>query len=80
MQRGIELYLLNRGGSMRQSTAGAILWAGIHSEASMRHYAIQMEPLMSVLLAKGYDNVSVELAPRIFGNSSNLIYNPHCLP
>jgi hypothetical protein len=26
----------------------------------MRHYAIQMEPLMSVLLAKGYDNLSLD--------------------
>jgi len=25
----------------------------------MRHYAIQMEPLMSALLAKGYDNLSL---------------------
>jgi alanine dehydrogenase len=33
-------------------------WPGIHPEACMRHYAIQMEPLMSVLLAKGYDNLS----------------------
>lgn len=44
----------------RRTVVSCYSWPGIHPEASMRHYAIQMEPLMSVLLAKGYDNLSLD--------------------
>jgi alanine dehydrogenase len=33
-------------------------WPGIHPEASMLHYAKQLEPLMETLLHIGYDNLS----------------------
>jgi alanine dehydrogenase len=34
-------------------------WPGIHPEASMRHYGQQLEPLMNVLLTKGYDQLTM---------------------
>lgn len=42
----------------RRTVVSCYSWPGIHPEACMRHYAIQMEPLIKVLLAKGYDNLS----------------------
>ena len=33
-------------------------WPGIHPEACMRHYAEQLNPLMKILLQKGYDGLS----------------------
>jgi alanine dehydrogenase len=42
----------------RRTVASCYSWPGIHPEACMRHYAIQMEPLMSILLNKGYDGLS----------------------
>jgi alanine dehydrogenase len=42
----------------RRSVASCYSWPGIHPEACMRHYAHQLEPLMEVLLQKGYDGLS----------------------
>lgn len=44
----------------RRTTVTCYSWPGIHPEASMDHYARQMTPLMDVLLAKGYENLSLE--------------------
>jgi alanine dehydrogenase len=44
----------------RRTTVSCYSWPGIHPEASMLHYASQLEPLMSVLLAKGYDHLSLD--------------------
>lgn len=44
----------------RRTTVTCYSWPGVHPEASMRHYAQQLEPLMLTLLAKGYDNLSLE--------------------
>ena len=41
----------------RRTTVTCYSWPGIHPEASMRHYGQQLEPLMKVLLEKGYDNL-----------------------
>jgi alanine dehydrogenase len=43
----------------RRTTASCYSWPGIHPEACMTHYARQMEPLMEVLLDKGYQNLSL---------------------
>jgi alanine dehydrogenase len=42
----------------RRTTVTCYSWPGIHPEASMRHYAQQWEPLMEVLVEKGYDGLS----------------------
>ena len=42
----------------RRTTVTCYSWPGIHPEASMTHYAAQLEPLMQVLLHKGYDGLS----------------------
>lgn len=42
----------------RRTTVTCYSWPGIHPEASMMHYASQLEPLMQVLLAKGYEALS----------------------
>ena len=42
----------------RRTTVTCYSWPGLHPEASMRHYAQQWEPLIKVLLEKGYDNLS----------------------
>jgi alanine dehydrogenase len=42
----------------RRTTVTCYSWPGIHPEASMRHYAQQLEPLMEVLAEKGYDRLS----------------------
>jgi alanine dehydrogenase len=43
----------------RRTVVSCYSWPGIHPEASMRHYAHQMDNLMEVLLQKGYDNLSL---------------------
>ena len=42
----------------RRNTVSCYSWPGIHPEACMRQYALQMEPLMEVLLRKGYEGLS----------------------
>jgi alanine dehydrogenase len=42
----------------RRTTVSCYSWPGIHPEASMRHYAQQLEPLVEVLVEKGYDRLS----------------------
>lgn len=42
----------------RRAVVSCYSWPGVHSEASMRHYAQQLEPLMEVLFAKDYDELS----------------------
>jgi len=42
----------------RRTTATCYSWPGIHPEASMLHYASQLEPLMDTLLKTGYRNLS----------------------
>jgi alanine dehydrogenase len=44
----------------RRTVVSCYSWPGIHPEASMRHYAQQMENLMEVLLEKGYDRLSLQ--------------------
>ncbi|HZD55363.1 MAG TPA: hypothetical protein VE136_01465 [Anaerolineales bacterium] len=41
----------------RRTVVSCYSWPGIHPEACMRHYAQQLEPLMRVLLARGYDGL-----------------------
>jgi len=43
----------------RRAVVSCYSWPGIHPEACMLHYAIQMEPLMKILLTKGYDGLSL---------------------
>jgi alanine dehydrogenase len=42
----------------RRTTVSCYSWPGIHPEASMLHYAQQLEPLMQTLLKTGYDELS----------------------
>lgn len=42
----------------RRTTVSCYSWPGIHPEASMLHYASQMEPLMQTLLTTGYESLS----------------------
>ncbi len=42
----------------RRKTVTCYSWPGIHPEASMLHYGQQLQPLMKVLLDKGYDKLS----------------------
>lgn len=42
----------------RRTTVTCYSWPGVHPEACMMHYAQQLEPLMEVLLEKGYDGLS----------------------
>lgn len=42
----------------RRTTVSCYSWPGIHPEASMLHYAQQLEPLIQVLLEKGYNGLS----------------------
>ncbi len=44
----------------RRTVVSCYSWPGIHPEASMRHYAQQLEPLMEVLFAKGYAGLSLD--------------------
>jgi alanine dehydrogenase len=43
----------------RRTVVSCYSWPGIHPEACMRHYALQLEPLMDVLVQVGYDNLSL---------------------
>lgn len=42
----------------RRAVVSCYSWPGVHPEACMRHYAIQMEPLMKALFTRGYDELS----------------------
>lgn len=44
----------------RRTTVSCYSWPGIHPEACMRHYGRQLEPLMEVLVEKGYDGLSLD--------------------
>lgn len=44
----------------RRVTVTCYSWPGIHPEASMRHYAQQLSPLMPALIQKGYDALSLD--------------------
>jgi alanine dehydrogenase len=44
----------------RRTVVSCYSWPGIHPEASMRHYAQQLKPLMPVLVEKGYDGLSLK--------------------
>jgi alanine dehydrogenase len=44
----------------RRMTVSCYSWPGIHPEASMLHYAKQLEPLMKVLLERGYNKLRSE--------------------
>jgi alanine dehydrogenase len=44
----------------RRATVTCYSWPGIHPEASMLHYAQQLEPLMLALLQVGYDGLTLE--------------------
>ncbi len=46
--------------SCRRTTVTCYSWPGIHPEASMVHYAHQLEPLMESLLKCGYDCLSLD--------------------
>lgn len=43
----------------RRTVVSCYSWPGLHPEASMRHYAQQLEPLIEALMTKGYDGVSL---------------------
>jgi alanine dehydrogenase len=43
----------------RRTTVSCYSWPGVHPEACMTHYAKQLEPLMEVLVNKGYDSLSL---------------------
>jgi alanine dehydrogenase len=43
----------------RRTTVSCYSWPGIHPEASMRHYAQQLEPMMEVLVKKGCHGLSL---------------------
>ena len=44
----------------RKTVVSCYSWPGIHPETCMRHYAQQLEPLMEVLLQRGYAGLSDE--------------------
>ena len=44
----------------RRATVTCYSWPGINPEACMEHYGRQLIPLMEELLAKGYDNLSLD--------------------
>lgn len=44
----------------RRAAVTCYSWPGIHPEASMRHYAQQLEPLMEALRSKGYEGLSLD--------------------
>lgn len=45
--------------SHRRTTVTCYSWPGIHPEASMMHYASQLEPLMQTLLRCGYEGLAL---------------------
>jgi alanine dehydrogenase len=42
----------------RRTAVSCYSWPGIHPESCMRHYGRQLEPLMEVLMQKGYEGLS----------------------
>lgn len=44
----------------RRTTVSCYSWPGIHPETCMRHYAQQLEPLMEVLVHKGYSGLALD--------------------
>jgi alanine dehydrogenase len=42
----------------RRRAVSCYSWPGIHPEASMRHYAQQLKPLLEVLFERGYEAIS----------------------
>jgi alanine dehydrogenase len=44
----------------RRRVVSCYSWPGIHPEASMRHYAQQLKPLLEVLIERGYDGLSAQ--------------------
>jgi alanine dehydrogenase len=44
----------------RRATVTCYSWPGIHPESCMEHYARQLEPLMEVLLSKGFNQLSLD--------------------
>lgn len=42
----------------RRTVISCYSWPGIHPDACMRHYAEQLIPLLTILLEKGYDELS----------------------
>lgn len=44
----------------RRTVVSCYSWPGIHPEACMTHYALQLEPLMETLLRRGYDNLTID--------------------
>lgn len=45
---------------VRRTSISCYSWPGIYPKMCMRHYAGQLRPLISVLLAKGYDDLSLD--------------------
>ncbi|MBT7073782.1 MAG: alanine dehydrogenase, partial [Anaerolineae bacterium] len=45
---------------VRRTSISCYSWPGIYPRMCMRHYAGQLHPLMSVLLAKGYEDLSLD--------------------
>jgi len=43
----------------RRTTVTCYSWPGVHPEACMRHYGRQLEPLLSRLVEKGYDSLTM---------------------
>ena len=44
----------------RRTTVSCYSWPGFHPEACMTHYGQQLNPMMPVLFAKGYDDLSLK--------------------
>jgi alanine dehydrogenase len=44
----------------RRIAVSCYSWPGIHPEASMHHYGLQLRPLVTALLENGYDGLSLE--------------------
>jgi alanine dehydrogenase len=44
----------------RRTAVTCYSWPGIHPEACMAHYAMQLEPLMEVMVETGYEGLSLE--------------------
>ena len=42
----------------RRTTVTCYSWPGVHPEACMNHYALQLEPFIETLFEKGYDDLS----------------------
>jgi alanine dehydrogenase len=45
--------------TQRRTIVSCYSWPGIHPQACMEHYARQLEPLVEVLMEKGYDNLTL---------------------